>query len=453
MSGAVSADGLDQALDAYFGTDHVGRLAFDPEHDRFSFAYSAPWRQQADRFQLSPHIPIDGEVSAVAVRRYIDNLLPEGRALDVVASFTHVQKSNLFGLIRMLGRETAGALSFLPAGQLPQAQEARRRPVTLAELQQRIDERNRIPFSIWDDKVRMSVAGYQDKLLVLREGDTLFLADGSLSSTHILKPEPQNDKLSCMVANEHFCMRLVNRIGQRRLKENWAAKVEILRVPAPVLCVERFDRVREGGRVRRLHVIDGCQALNLPVSHKYERPLGNAQDVRHIRDGASFEALSTLRPQLSNAAIGIRQMALWAITTLLLGNSDAHGKNLSFFGRGDTLAVAPFYDLVGVAVYDAQHIDQELAMAFGDEFALPAVRSFALADFCERLGFPRRTFARELKQLCEWAREEAREQALDPVYVEEERRFVRTLADYVVARADFLLEQAMEIPRFSSNLF
>lgn len=441
------------ALDVFFGAELVGRLGFDPEHERFSFAYSAPWRQHADRFQLSPHIPLNGEVSAVAVRRYLDNLLPEGRALDVVSSFSHVQKSNLFGLIRVLGRETAGALSFLPSGQSPQAQAAQRRPVTLAELQRRIDDRNRIPFAVWDDKVRMSVAGYQDKLLVLREGDALFLADGSLSSTHILKPEPLNDRLPCMVANEHFCMRLANRLGQRRLQENWAAEVEILRVPAPVLCVERFDRVRDGGSVRRLHVIDGCQALNLAVSHKYERPLGNAQDVRHIRDGASFGALSTLRPHLSNAAIGVRQMAVWAITTLLLGNSDAHGKNISFFGRGDTLAVAPFYDLVSVAVYDARHIDQELAMAFGDAFVLQEARSFALADFCERLGFPRRAFARELKQLCEWAREEAQAQAGDPVYAEEERRFVRVLADFVVDRADVLLEQVAEIPKFRRDLF
>jgi serine/threonine-protein kinase HipA len=453
MSSAPPAEGQDQALDAFFGDDLVGRLAFDPGREQFSFVYSASWRRHADRFELSPHIPFDGEAPAVAVRRYIDNLLPEGRALDVVSSFTRIQKSNIFGLIRVLGRETAGALSFLPAGQLPQAQEARKRPVTPDELQQRISDRNQVPFAIWDDKVRMSVAGYQDKLLVLREGDALFLADGALSSTHILKPEPLNSKLPCMVANEHFCMRLANRLGQRRLQQNWAAEVEILRVPAPVLCVERFDRVRSGGRVNRRHVIDACQALNLPVSHKYERPLGNAQDVRNIRDGARFEALGALRPHLANAAVGIRQIAFWAITTLLLGNSDAHGKNLSFFGQGDTLAVAPFYDLLSVAVYDARHIDQELAMAFGDEFALPAVKSFALADFCERLGLPRRVFARELAQLCEWAREEAAAQALDPVYVEQERPFVRALADYVVARADALLAQAAEIPRFRRDLF
>ena len=87
-----------------------------------------------------------------------------------VSTAPHAMLDHAFGLIRVLGRETAGALSFLPAGQLPQAQEAQRRPVALAELQQRIDDRNMIPFAIWDDKVRMSVAGYQDKLLVLREG-------------------------------------------------------------------------------------------------------------------------------------------------------------------------------------------------------------------------------------------------------------------------------------------
>lgn len=115
--------------------------------------------------------------------------------------------------------------------------------------------------------------------------------------------------------------------------------------------------------------------------------------------------------------------------------------------------MAPFYDLISVAVYDARHIGQARAMAFAGEFALPGVKSFALADFCERLGFPRRTFACELKQLCEWALKEARAQALDqgPAYVQEERPFVRALADYVVARADFLLGQVAAKSAVSSQ--
>jgi serine/threonine-protein kinase HipA len=450
---SAPAEDPDRTLHVYYANEQIGRLAFDVEDERFTWAYTASWRTHPDRFQLTPHIPFDGEAPAAAVRRYIDNLLPEGRALDVVSSFTNIQKTNLFGLIRVLGRETAGALAFLPAGQTPQTVQAERRPVTSAELQQRIDDRNHTPFSVWDGKLRMSVAGYQDKLLVLREADALFLPDGTQSSTHILKPEPLNDHLPCMVANEHFCMRLVNRLSQRRLKENWAADVDILRVPAPVLCVARFDRLLVGGAVHRRHVIDGCQAMNLPVAFKYERSLGSGEDVMHLRDGASFESLAALRPHFANPAVGIRQIAMWAITTLLLGNSDAHGKNISFFGRGETLAVAPFYDLVSVAVYDGQRIDHELAMAFGDAFTLEAVKSFALADFSERLGFPRRTYARELRQLCEWAKEEAPRQAADPVYIDEERAFVTALADYIVARADALLAQADAIAKYGRDLF
>lgn len=69
-------------------------------------------------------------------------------------------------------------------------------------------------------------------------------------------------------------------------------------------------------------------------------------------------------------------------------------KNISFFGAHETLTVAPFHDLVSVWVHDGQHIDHELAMAFGEAFGLGAVKSFALADFCERMGYARAAFAR-----------------------------------------------------------
>lgn len=49
----------------------------------------------------------------------------------------------------------------------------------------------------------------------------------------------------------------------------------MLHVPEPVLFVQRVDRREENGRVARLHVIDGCQALGLSVSMKYERNYGD----------------------------------------------------------------------------------------------------------------------------------------------------------------------------------
>jgi serine/threonine-protein kinase HipA len=442
------------SLQVFSGQDLVGWLRFDPATDAFSFDYAPEWPARADSFQLSPHIRFDQPASQVSVRRFIQNLLPEGQALDVAATYSNVSKNNVFGLIHALGGESAGALRFLPANKTPTT-EAVRRHVSYEELHQRIDERDRQPFIVWDGKVRISIAGYQDKLQVVREAGELYLVDGALSSTHILKPPSRNQLLPHMVANEHFCMQLVNRIGQQRMKQDWAAHVEILRVPTPVLCVERFDRRLEGGQVRSVHIVDGCQALDRPVDHKYERNIGIGADVQHIRDGVSFEALGTLRRDghLANAAVDLRQVAMWAVTTLLLGNSDAHGKNLSFFARYRSLAVAPFYDLVCTALYDGTRIEHDLAMAFGDEFDLAQLKAFALADFCERLGWPRATFARELKTLSRLAKQEAQTQARDPAYAAEERVFVNQLANFVITRADLLEGFANDIPKFAADNF
>lgn len=434
--------------------DEVGRLHFDPDSDSFGFEYAPAWALRPDAFQLSPHIGYEQRASAVSVRRFVQNLLPEGQALDVAAAFANVSKSNTFALVRALGRESAGALRFLALTEtLPT--EAQRRLVSFEELQLRIDERDRQPFAVWDGKVRISVAGYQDKLLVMREGRELYLVDGTLSSTHILKPQPRNPHLPHMVANEHFCMQLANRLGLARDRTPWAASVDILRVPSPVLCVERFDRRVLPEGMRSVHILDACQALDRPVDHKYERNIGSGADVAHIRDGVGFQALGALRAAgfLANAAVDLRQIARWGILTLLLGNSDAHAKNLSFFARGALLAVAPFYDLVCTAVYDADRIEHDLAMAFGDEFKLTHVKAFALADYCERLGWPRRAFARELKSLCLLARQEAAVQAEDPVYVEEERAVVRAVAGFVTRQAKLLEQMAPDIPKFAADHF
>jgi serine/threonine-protein kinase HipA len=152
-----------------------------------------------------------------------------------------------------------------------------------------------VPLTVWDGKVRMAVAGLQDKLLVcldrpLQQGGRLFLVVGQrMATTHFLKPDTGNPQTPHLAVNEHFCMSLA-----RRMKLP-AAEVGLLRTPRPVLVVRRFDREvgTIGGqpRVRRRHITDACQAFNLPVAYKCERNLGSAQEVRHLRDGVSFERL------------------------------------------------------------------------------------------------------------------------------------------------------------------
>jgi serine/threonine-protein kinase HipA len=45
------------------------------------------------------------------VRRFFENLLPEGDALDAAAASSKVSKSNVTALLVALGREMAGAIT------------------------------------------------------------------------------------------------------------------------------------------------------------------------------------------------------------------------------------------------------------------------------------------------------------------------------------------------------
>lgn len=83
-------------------------------------------------------------------------------------------KSNLLGLIQALGRETAGA----------------------------IRQRAELPFSVWDQTVRLSIAGYQDKIAVHERDGSLFLVDGGpMASTVIVKPVPIRAALAVLPGN------------------------------------------------------------------------------------------------------------------------------------------------------------------------------------------------------------------------------------------------------------
>lgn len=112
---------------------------------------------------------------------------------------------------------------------------------------------------------RFSVAGVQEKLLVLiRPDGAMGFGEGELASTHLLKfgKDPEMH----LVLNEYLCMRLARAVGLP------VADVALERFGEPVLAVRRFDRQWQGDRVLRLHIIDGCQLLDLPPKFKYERP-------------------------------------------------------------------------------------------------------------------------------------------------------------------------------------
>lgn len=424
----------------------IATIEHEGRDDRWGLSYAGPWVAGGQSFPLSPALPLvrpPGDYASASIKRFIEHLLPEGRALDVAVAYNGLAKTNVFGLIWALGAETAGALRF--TGDAAAAEPAGGpvlREIPLQELDQRISEREHVPLTVWDGKVRMSVAGLQDKLLVyldrpLTDGGRLFLVDGQrLASTHILKPDTGNAQTPHLAVNEHFCMSLARRMGLP------AAEVGLLRTPRPVLIVRRFDREVEvaGGqpRVRRRHIIDACQACDMPVAYKYERNLGQAPAVRHIRDGVSFERLFGCADLTANKASARLALLRWALFQFLIGNSDAHGKNFSFFVRLDgLLEPTPWYDLVSVLQYDG--FDTELAMAYGDVFSHAEVSAFALADFATRCGVDRKLMRREGQRLAKLAVTAAAAQAHAVDYEgEEDRAFVQGIANFVTQQAQRL---------------
>jgi serine/threonine-protein kinase HipA len=252
------------------------------------------------------------------------------------------------------------------------------------------------PFTVWDGRVRLSIAGYQDKLAVYEDSaGGWFLAEGAtIASTHLIKPEPVRAALAGMTTNERLCMALATSIGLP------CASTRLLLVPEPVLVIERFDRRRTATGVARLHCIDGCQALGLPVAMKYERPYGHSKDVRNIRDGANLRALFALINTYSPTPVVDRVRLLqWVVYQILIGNTDAHAKNLSFLASRAGLHVAPAYDQVCVLEYEQNPVDDEFAMAIGDEFKPRSITAFDWAQFAYECELPLRLVARELAGL------------------------------------------------------
>lgn len=85
-----------------------------------SFAYSPEYLQSPDAYPLSQNLPLTDEVfHDPAVENFFSNLLPDERIRATVAMILHVSEDNTFGMLKRIGADCAGAVSFYPAGQTP----------------------------------------------------------------------------------------------------------------------------------------------------------------------------------------------------------------------------------------------------------------------------------------------------------------------------------------------
>jgi len=405
----------------------IGFIQHDLKEDKFELHLNA------HNIKLSPHL-FSGADSG-SVQCFLMNLLPEGQGLDELSRMMHVSKGNVFGMIKAIGTETTGALSF--HSDPNKIENTSFREIPEQELIERIKARPQTPITMWDDKPRLSVAGVQEKLpIMITEDGAYGLGEGEFASTHILKFGKQSDEH--IVLNEHLCMTLAKKLKLP------VADTEILRLGEPVLKVKRFDRVLKGDKVERLHIIDGCQMLDMPPSYKYERVYGDGRDVKDFREGASLDKIFKTASLCSVPAAATRDLLNWVLFNLLIGNCDAHGKNISWNYTANDISVAPFYDMLSISIYEGKY-NQNLAMAVGENFSAK-VHAYDLAEMCEACGLQPRFVARTLDKMAKAVLAETNSLTSGLSLSDGESDFATDLASLFTDNAKWFTEVSKELP-------
>lgn len=339
---------------------------------RLSFQYSASWLAQPQAMGLSLGLPLQGEAfEDQQCRAFFAGLLPEGQLRQLIAQQFQISKQNDFGLLEVIGGDCAGAVSLRPAGSGPENGDRSgiQSGVEWLDGQQLallLDELPRRPMLAGRDGMRLSLAGAQDKLPVLFDGQRIGLPRGNTASTHILKPAIAAVQGS--VINEAFCMALAAAMGLP------TAKTEILSVAdRQVLLVGRYDRrIGDNGQGERLHQEDFCQALGIVPELKYQNEGGpNLQ-----------RCFELLRRATRPSAPQVLRLLDAVIFNALIGNHDAHAKNFSLLYAGETSKIArsniakptlaPLYDLLCTAVYPT--LTTKMAMKVGSSYRFSEVR-------------------------------------------------------------------------------
>lgn len=323
----------------------IGKLT--EQNNLWQFEYAENWQA----FNLSPDLPITDKVCADGsstrpVQWFFDNLLPEEGARELIANDAQINKADAFGLLEHFGAESAGALTLLPEDE--PSNNAGEQRLTNATLSERIRKLPHIPLAAGASK-RMSMAGAQHKLPVIFNKEELYEPIGATPSTHILKPDHSDpERYPHSAANEWFTMQLAKHVGLD-VPESY-----LIYVPEPVYIVSRFDRTAAEGQLLRQHMLDGCQLLSLANTFKYEQ--------------CNLDTLDRLVSFSRTKAVTRQRLFQWFVFNLLIGNTDDHLKNLSFFASNQGFNLTPHYDLISTAVYatENQWGNEKLVWPIGD---------------------------------------------------------------------------------------
>jgi len=374
-------------LNVFRGSVKVGSLDISENEPFYGFTYDSGYLASPSALPLSLSLPLtQSRYHGIEAQPYFEGLLPEGEARDAIARRLGISRRSSAKLLRALGRDCAGDISILdetedaPPG-LNQSQETNQNMYLPLEGDiLRIAENPHEEIPRLQENMRLSLAGGQGKIALYHDV-MKHIAHGwhiplhGLPSTHIIKPGLLEAHYPHLTLNEFLCLRAAVACGIH------AVDVDLLYPETPVIIVRRYDRIINDATinglkaVHRVHQEDCCQACGVKSDIKYEHDGGpgfrqvRGLLVRHA--WRPFEDIETL--------------VKWGLYNYLIGNCDAHSKNLSLLHNMDgTVSLAPVYDLISTTIYDGRFgskLSRNMGMKIGSHENIDKVNAEDLSIF------------------------------------------------------------------------
>jgi serine/threonine-protein kinase HipA len=306
---------------------------------------------------LSVRLPVIEESYPHAVTYpFFENLTPEGEAFEILTK-DHVSGNNIFSILNRFGGDCAGAVAFFET--TPDNGGEKISEISSRKIAQIIDKLPQDPLlTSIDNPPRLSLAGAQSKFAVYKLDGKYYRSNDVNPTTHIIKIT--NKRFPDLLNNEFFCMKLAKDILSN------VPEIELLEAEGrPYLEITRYDRYVNNRTVQRIHQEDFCQALGIVSGKKYQTGGGaKIKDCYRVINEFSENRLSD-----------IIRFTEWIIFNYLIGNTDAHAKNLSLLHSGSGIRLAPFYDLLSTEVYHEKIIDHEMAMLINGKGKYSSLRA------------------------------------------------------------------------------
>ena len=346
---------------------------------RLTFVYDSHWRSMDSAYPLSLSMPlVVAQHEHARIEPWLRGLLPDNEAiLARWGQRFHVSPRNAFALLGAVGEDCPGAIQLVRPERVDdvlQDDEQQIEWLTEADIAERL-QILRFDQSAWRmvrDTGQFSLAGAQPKTALLFDGQRWGLPSGPTPTTHILKPPIEG--LDGHAENEHFCLALARALGLP------AARSEVRRFENELaIIVERYDRTRHSGSIRRLHQEDMCQILGIPPTKKYQNEGGpgcaELSDVIRTHSG---------EPEEDTWSLARAIMLNW-----IIGGTDAHAKNFSMLiGSSGRARLAPLYDIASTLPYGFDPMRLKMATKIGGKYRLEDVQLRHWMRFASEVRLP-----------------------------------------------------------------